>query len=176
MYHASALIVKDSQKICFPPTGVIISQEMARDGDLKRRCHCIRNVDMLMLIMSTELTRRLHGEPYKDSMDRLDQGNSFIENLADAVRDMKDQSLLRLSPRKMAGRKIRPLSRWPALSKANGTRVTPVNDEEKDHLASIAELLGKMRPQLPEMIAISLEAQLEKWQENYNHKAENEVP
>jgi len=175
LYHAAALIIKDSQEVCFPPTGVTIAQEMARDRDLMRRCYHIGDVDTLMLILSTEMARRLHGEPYQDSIDRLDRGNSFIEDLADAVRDMKDQSLLRLSPRKMAGRKIRLPSSWPALRRAKGAKAALANDKEKDHYANITELLGKMKPQLSETIATSLEAQLVKWQENYSHDAENEI-
>lgn len=153
LYHAAALMIEDSQSICYPPTGVTIALEMANDQDLMRRCHHIGNLDTLMLILSTELTRRLHIKQYEDSIDRLDKGNTFIEELTDAVRDMKDKSLFRLSPRKM----------------------TLADDTDEDHFASIAELLGKMKRRLPEKIAASLEEQLAEWRENYGHDAQNEI-
>jgi hypothetical protein len=175
LYHASALIIEDSQEVCYPTVGPTISHEMARDRDLIRRCRHIGDVDVLMLILSTELTRRLHEKPYKGSIDRLDKGNSFIDDLANAIRDMKDRPLLRLIPRNTTGRKIRLPSSWPVLGKAKEPKMAYAGDKKKDHFSIIAELLEKMKPQLPEAIATSLEAQLVKWQENYTHDADNDT-
>ncbi len=175
LYDAATLIIKDSQEICFPDTSIIIAHQMADDHELMEKCQSIDNIDTLTLVLSKELSARLHSEPYENVINRLDYARSFVEIIAGAVRDMKDHSLRSLASESLSSwSDFLAYEDWSEFLASEGTPAigrahedTPTDDSVRLNLDNIDRLMIRVKPKIPKKSANDLQAQFIKWQKAY---------
>jgi hypothetical protein len=167
LYHAAVLITSYSQTICFPTTSITIAQqEMASDSALEAKCKGIHNMDTLVLVLSQELNRKIHIQPYDGVANRLEHGRSFVESLASTIRSVSDRSL-----RDLASESASDWSELMAYEGMPGTswtrEETPTDNSEEGNLDNIDQLMKQVKPRIPVKAAGNLEEQFIKWQEAY---------
>lgn len=171
LYDAAALIISDSQEICFPDTSIDIAIEMAKDGHLRDKCEKIDNIDALVLILSQELSRRMHIGQYESKLKRLDDGRSFVESLASTIRDIKDRSLRGLASESFSDwpecltPELLPHGQTPAIGRAHGKALA--DDSEKRNLDDIDKLMKQVKRKIPVKAASDLEERFIKWRRAY---------
>lgn len=168
LYDAAALIVSDSQQICFPDASVGIAYEMAGDGEFMARCQDINNIDILVITLSQELVKRTHSGSFQKAEACLDHGRSFVDSLAGTVQDLRDARLRDLSSDRTSDWSDLLAygdASWP-LRRARGEEV-PEDDHYAQRLDNVGRLMHEVQAKISAPAASDLEKQFIEWQEAY---------